>query len=86
MESLRASFQAQKVFSSKPTHEVATLEIYAVVVPVTAKVQRIRNSWPDETFHFCCNLLNMMQREEKKRFGAVFTILIISMRSKLTFL
>jgi hypothetical protein len=53
---------------------------------VTAKVQRIRKSWPDETFHFCCNLLNIVQREEKKGFSAVFTILIISMPSKLTFL
>lgn len=86
IDSLRASFHAQKVVSSNPTHEVATLEIYAVVVPVTAKVQRIRKSWPDETFHFCCNLLNIVQREEKKGFSAVFTNLIISMPSKLTFL
>jgi len=74
------------VVSSNPTHEVATLEIYAVVVPVTAKVQRIKKSWPDETFHFCCNFLNILQREEKKGFGAVFAFLNISMSPKLTFL
>jgi hypothetical protein len=35
------------------------------VVPVTAKVQSMKKSWEEETFHFCCSLLNMMQREGK---------------------
>jgi hypothetical protein len=39
-----------------------------VVVPVTAKVHRISSNWMDDTFHFCCSLFNMMQREEKKGF------------------
>jgi hypothetical protein len=61
-------------------------EMKAVRLPVTANVQRIRNSCMPPTFHFCCNLLNMLQREEKKGFGAVFAFLNISMRPKLTFL
>jgi hypothetical protein len=40
-------------------------EMKAVVVPVTAKVQRMRKSWEEETFHFCCSLFNMLQREGK---------------------
>jgi hypothetical protein len=26
------------------------------------------SNWMDDTFHFCCSLFNMMQREEKKGF------------------
>jgi hypothetical protein len=59
------NFQAQKVCSLKPTHEVMLREMNAVVVPVTAKVQSMKKSWEEETFHFCCSLLNMMQREGK---------------------
>ena len=59
------NFQAQKVCSLKPTHDIMLREMYAVVVPVTANVQSMKKSWEEETFHFCCSLLNMMQREGK---------------------
>lgn len=62
---LSINFQAQKVCSLKPTQEVMLREMNAVVVPVTAKVQSMKKSWEEETFHFCCSLLNMMQREGK---------------------
>jgi hypothetical protein len=62
------NFQSQKVDSLNPTQPVIYLEITAVVVPVTAKVHRMSSNWMDDTFHFCCSLFNMMQREEKKGF------------------
>lgn len=65
MERRKRIFQAIAVDSSKPTHDVILLEMNAVRDPVTAKVHRIRINWGPVTFHFCCSLFNMMQREEK---------------------
>lgn len=72
-----SSFQSQKVVSLNPTQPVIYLEITAVVVPVTAKVQRMSSSWSEETFHFCCSLFNMMQREEKNEYLLFFSPLFI---------
>lgn len=72
-----SSFQSQKVVSLNPTQPVMYLEITAVVVPVTAKVHRMSSNCKEDTFHFCCSLFNMMQREEKKRFILYFRLLFL---------
>jgi len=72
-----SSFQSQKVVSLNPTQPVIYLDITAVVVPVTAKVQRMSSNWSEETFHFCCSLFNMMQREEKNEYLLFFSPLFI---------
>ena len=49
-------------------HQAQGTSLAVLVVPVTANVQRMSRSWSEDTFHFCCSLFNMMQREEKNRF------------------
>ena len=71
------AFHAQKVASLKPTQPVMYREITAVEVPVTANVQRMSRSWSEDTFHFCCSLFNMLQREEKNRFILFYNLLFI---------
>jgi hypothetical protein len=53
------------------------LEMNAVKVPVTAKVQRISTNCAPFTFHFFCKAFNMLQREEKNECVVNFFHLII---------
>ena len=55
------------------------LEMNAVKVPVTAKVQRISTNCAPFTFHFFCKEFNMVQREEKNECAVNFFHLIILM-------
>jgi len=73
----RRAFHNQKVESLKPTQPVMYREITAVEVPVTANVQSMSRNWSEDTFHFCCSLFNMLQREEKNRFIQFYTLLFI---------
>jgi hypothetical protein len=48
----------------KPIQPGREREIQAVSVPVTAKVQRMRNNWVPSTFHFAFSFSNISNRDK----------------------